>query len=203
MSIAENTAILEELPKIPLILSGGMTEVTADIDWIRDLKSFISEIIKRNQQIPEDAQPIFGICFGAQIIAESYRKGSVRFLEDPEFGISRIKLDDRNHPLFTGFDKEFDAYSFHYNQIWSEDLRVLSKHRHMGHEFLQAFEIADARAFGVQFHPEFTFEQITKLFETYRDLILEFGFDLQPIISNLKRLQGNENLLRNFINEFC
>jgi GMP synthase-like glutamine amidotransferase len=201
--VAENTAILSELPTRPLILSGGMTEVTANIDWIKDLKNFIAEIIKRNQESSDNPQPILGICFGAQIIAECYRKDSVRFLEDPEFGSSRIVLEEIDHPIFKGFNNEFDAYSFHYNQIWSEDLRILSKHNHMGHEFLQAFEVPEATAIGVQFHPEFTHKQMIKLFETYRKLILDFGFDLQPIIEGLENIEGNEYLLRNFINEYC
>jgi GMP synthase (glutamine-hydrolysing) len=201
--IARNTEILSNLPKKPFILSGGMTEVTADIDWIKDLKLFISRVIKRNQQNHEDAQPILGICFGAQIIAECYDEGSVRFLEDPEFGISRIRLENEEHPLFKGFEDEFDAYSFHYNQIWSDNLRVLSKHKHKGHVFLQAFEVPEATAFGVQFHPEFNYDQMTRLFETYHELILEFGFDLKPIISNLRKIEGNETILYNFINEYC
>jgi len=201
--VAENAAILPELPKKPLILSGGMTEVTADIDWIRKLKTYIARIIKKNQESSENRQPILGICFGAQIIAECYRKNSVRFLEDPEFGSSRIVLEVTNHPIFKGFNSEFDAYSFHYNQIWSKDLRILSKHRHMGHEFLQAFEVPGATAFGFQFHPEFTQAQMVKLFETYRSLILKFGFDLQPIINDLQNIEGNHFLLRNFIDEYC
>ncbi|MFW9844365.1 MAG: type 1 glutamine amidotransferase [Candidatus Thorarchaeota archaeon] len=201
--IAENTSILPELPKKPLILSGGMTEVTANVDWINDLKAYISQIIKQNQENPRNMQPILGICFGAQIIAESYRKGSVRFLEDPEFGLSRIVLEDNDLPIFKGFENEFDAYSFHYNQIWSTDFQILSKHKHMGHEFLQAFEVPDSTVFGVQFHPEFTREQMIRLFNTYQNLILEFGFDLQPIIDDLENIKGNEKILRNFIDEFC
>jgi GMP synthase-like glutamine amidotransferase len=201
--VAENTTILSKLPKKPLILSGGMTEVTADIDWIKELKTYIAKIIKKNQESSEKPQPILGICFGAQIIAECYRKSSVRFLEDPEFGSSRIVLEDTDHPIFKGFNSEFDAYSFHYNQIWSNDLRILSKHRHMGHEFLQAFEVPEATAFGFQFHPEFTHTQMIKLFETYRSLILKFGFDLQPIINDLQKIEGNHVLLSNFIDEYC
>lgn len=201
--VAENTTILPDLPKKPLILSGGMTEVTADVDWISDLKTYIGKIIKQNQEIPGNAQPILGICFGAQIIAESYRMGSVRFLEDPEFGTSRIVLENKDHPLFKGFNNEFDAYSFHYNQIWSDDLRILSKHKHMNHNFLQAFEVPEATVFGLQFHPEFSREQMITLFNTYRNVILEFGFDLQPIIDDLESIEGNENILRNFIDEYC
>jgi GMP synthase-like glutamine amidotransferase len=200
--IAERTEILPELPEKPLILSGGMTEVTADIDWINDLKAFVEKIIESNQQNPERAQPLLGICFGAQIIAEAFHPGSVSFLEDPEFGVSRIVLEKEKHKLFDGFDSEFDAYSFHYNQIWCKDVRILSKHKHRGHEFLQAFEIPDAKSFGVQFHPEFRHAQMSSLFKAHQQLILEFGFDLNPIIKSLPVVEGNDTLLKNFTTYF-
>ena len=202
--IAHNTDVLQNLPKKPLIISGGMTEVTADIDWIRELKSFILSIIKSNQQSKYNhRQAIMGICFGAQIIAECYRKGSVTYLDDPEIGVSRISLDVENHNLFAGFSKVFDAYSFHYNQIGSDDVTVLSQHLHMGHRFIQAFEIPDASTVGVQFHPEFTHQQMSRLFETYRELIRDLGFDLQPIIDTLPPISGNRQILKNFYKAYC
>ncbi|MGY5853341.1 MAG: hypothetical protein RTU92_07250 [Candidatus Thorarchaeota archaeon] len=202
--IAHNTEVLERLTRKPLILSGGMTEVTADIDWIRDLKYFILDIIKQNQQIEyKDRQPIMGICFGAQIIAECYSEGSVTYLDDPEIGVSRIRLAAKNHPLFSGFSNEFNAYSFHYNQIWSDRVRILSQHLHMGHRFIQAFEVPDASVFGVQFHPEFNHSQMITLYKTYRKLIKELGFNLQPIIDTLPLLSGNRLLLKNFYDSYC
>ena len=202
--ISHRTDILQRLPKKHLILSGGMTEVTADIEWIRELKSFILSIIKSNQQSKSNhRQAIMGICFGAQIIAECYSKGSVTYLDDPEIGVSRISLATENHDLFAGFSREFDAYSFHYNQIWSDDVTVLSQHLHMGHRFIQAFEIPDASTVGVQFHPEFTHQQMSRLFETYRELIRNLGFDLQPIIDTLPPISGNRQILKNFYKTYC
>ena len=202
--IAHNTDLLLTLPEKPLILSGGMTEATADIEWIRELKAFVLSIIKNNQQShSNNRQAIMGICFGAQIIAECYRKGSVTYLDDPEIGVSKISLDAQEHSLFSGFSKEFDAYSFHYNQIWSNDVTVLSQHLHMGHRFIQAFEIPDASTVGIQFHPEFSQEQMKRLFETYRELIRNLGFDLQPIIDTLPSITGNRRILKNFYESYC
>jgi hypothetical protein len=73
----------------------------------------------------------------------------------------------------------------------------------MGHEFLQAFEVPSAHVFGVQFHPEFRHEQMVQLFETHREIIADFGFDLQPIIDSLPRLSGNELILKNFFDIHC
>ncbi|MBD3404702.1 MAG: hypothetical protein GF411_01045 [Candidatus Lokiarchaeota archaeon] len=200
---ADNVDILDELPKKPLVISGGMTEVTADIDWIRDSKAWFLDLIKENQSLDkENRQPVFGICFGAQLLIEAYAKGSVRFLEDPEIGVSRVKLDRPEHPIFRGISNEFDAYSFHYNQIWSNEVTILSQHKHMGHHFIQAYEIEGSSVMGVQFHPEFKQEEMKTLFTTYKDLIANFGFDLEPTINNLPKIKYPHRILLNFYNSY-
>lgn len=197
ISIAGRTDRLRRLPKKPLIISGGMTEVTSDIGWIRELKRYIRNLIKSNRTPP--AQPVLGICFGAQIIAECMDEGSVRYLDDPEIGVSDIELDRPEHPLFRGFPQLFPAYSFHYNQIWSDCVEIISDHYHRGHHFIQAFEVPGSYAYGVQFHPEFRQDEMLRLFETYATLIAELGFDLAPVIRDLPEVEGNERIFRNFI----
>ncbi|MHA1883327.1 MAG: type 1 glutamine amidotransferase [Candidatus Thorarchaeota archaeon] len=196
--VEPNIDRLDTLSHKPLIISGGMTEVTADIDWIHKFKTFVLNIINKNIE-QESIQPIFGICFGAQLLVEAFSPGSVRYLDDPEIGISKIILDIHEHALFKGIDKEFDAYSFHYNQIWSDDVVVISDHLHEGHKFIQAFEIPEANVYGVQFHPEFSYAEMLQLFKTYKQLIAELGFDLSPIIQELPQLDGNQRMLRNFL----
>jgi GMP synthase-like glutamine amidotransferase len=198
--VQENVDELSSLPSKPLIISGGMTEVTADIDWINKFKTFILETIKKNQEA-EIIQPVFGICFGAQLIVEAYSPGSVRYLDDPEIGVSKISLDIPSHHLFEGILKQFDAYSFHYNQIWSDDITVISDHLHKGHTFIQAFEIPNSHAYGVQFHPEFSYDEMRTLFRMYSNLIKELGFDIDPIINTLPPLSGNDRILLNFFSK--
>ncbi len=203
VDIAHNTDILNDLPLKPLIISGGMTEVTSDIDWIIELKSFVRNVIRDNKKNKKQNQPVFGICFGAQIIAECYSEGSVLYLEDPEIGISTISLATPDHPIFKEFEREFPAYSFHYNQIWSEDVTILSDHHHKGHHFIQAFEVPNGKALGVQFHPEFKQNEMLKLYQTYEVLIGDLGFDLRPVIESLPPVSGNHLVLRNFYEFYC
>ena len=196
--VEPNIDRLDTLPYRPLIISGGMTEVTADIDWINKFKTFVLNIINENIE-QESIQPILGICFGAQLLVEAFSPGSVRYLDAPEIGISKIILDIPEHTLVKGIDKEFDAYAFHYNQIWSDDVVVISDHLHEGHKFIQAYEIPEAFVYGVQFHPEFSYAEMLQLFKTYKQLISELGFDLSPIIQELPQLDGNQRILRNFL----
>jgi GMP synthase-like glutamine amidotransferase len=199
VSIVDNAEVLYQLPIKPLIFSGGMTEVTADVGWVTKAKQFVSEVVKTNKKKEsQNRTPIFGICFGAQLIAEALIPGSVTYLEDPEIGTSSINLDIPNHNLFHGLQSTFDAYSFHYNQIKLGGLKSISSHTHMGNQFLQAFEIPNASVFGVQFHPEFKQSEMKKLLETYRELIGELGFDVTPIIADLPKISDTPLILKNF-----
>lgn len=204
VSIVENPQVLARLPRKPLVLSGGMTEVTADVDWVMKTKAHIFRIIRQNRSIQENRRiPVFGICFGAQLIAECYNKGSVCYLENPEIGVTRITLDDPPHPLFDGFEPQFDAYTFHYNQIKSRDFSALSTHYFNNRQFIQAFEIPESSVFGVQFHPEFNHNEMQILFKTYSRLIEKLGFNPKDIIESLPELTGNSSILRNFHDHYC
>lgn len=191
-----NSNHLDELPPKPLIFSGGMTEVTKNLDWINECKAFIKGKIEENKN--NKGIPIFGICFGAQLIAETYKKGSVMYLDTPEIGISKIKLNKTNHNLFKGFKKEFDAYSFHYNQIKTKDFSIISSTKINHNEFIQAFEIPNTPIFGVQFHPEFKINEMKTLLKIYEDLVKNLGHNINRIIENLPKIENNWLILKNF-----
>ena len=202
VSLVDPPSPLAELPPKPLILSGGMTEVTADIEWVQNARTFIYNTIKANlQDVREQAVPIFGICFGAQLIAECYSPGSVFYLDEPEFGISQITLESPAYPMFQGVNKEFTAYAFHYNQIKTQNVSILSYH-HIGKtNYIQAFEIPQASTFGVQFHPEFHQSEMKALLRTYKDLIHDLNLNVDQIINHLPRID-NSIMLQNFYAHF-
>lgn len=198
VSLVDPPSPLNELPRKPLILSGGMTEVTADIEWVQNAQDFISTTIHTNLQGErEPPVPILGICFGAQLIAECYSPGSVLYLDEPEFGVSQIILEAPTHPLFQGLRKEFTAYAFHYNQIKTQTVSILSYHRHQHTSFIQAFEIPQASTFGVQFHPEFHQKEMKALLRTYKKLVQDHDFQADQLIATLPKVD-NSIILQNF-----
>ncbi|MBD3190543.1 MAG: hypothetical protein GF308_07855 [Candidatus Heimdallarchaeota archaeon] len=200
VSLEKHSDKLAQLPNIPFFISGGMTEVTAEVEWVREARTFLQETIRKNQEnFPIKQQPIFGICFGAQIIAEAYRQGSVEYLDEPEIGITQVTVDTP-HPLFQGFKKKFPAYTFHYNQIKPcEDFSLLSLHRHRGHTFVQAFGIPKTLCFGVQFHPELMYDEFQMLMKTYADLLRSLNQDVEQILKQLPVIPTNAELLYNFL----
>jgi len=127
-----------------------------------------------------------------------YQK-SVKYLDDPEVGVSNITLSLENHLLFEGFTKKMTVYTFHYNQIIvTEKLKMISEHQINESKFLQAFEVPDGAAFGVQFHPEFTYEEMLQLLSYYENLIGDLELDVAKIKKELPEIMHNGKLLKNF-----
>ena len=198
--LEDGRSAINGLPPIPLIISGGMTEVTSDVGWLNDAKEFVKQRMDANRNSdPGRRVPVLGICFGAQLIAECYHPGSVLYLDDPEIGVTGVPLEDPGHPLFDGYGERLRAYTFHYNQICSEELTALSTHSFKGHRFLQAFELPEAHFYGVQFHPDFIFPEFYLLLETYGGLMEELGLAARKIISSLGEIPSNARLLLNFV----
>ena len=199
-SIVNEAHKLPDLPLKPMIISGGMTEVTADVKWVNLTKRFIGELITKNQSLPkEERTPVMGICFGAQLISESYQKKTVKYLDDPEVGASNITLSLEDHPLFEGFSKEMMVYAFHYNQIIvTKKVKVISKHEINENAFLQAFEVPEGSAYGVQFHPEFTYEEMLELLTYYEELVKELDLNVVKIKEELPEIEHNGIILKNF-----
>lgn len=192
--IIANINNLDLLPDKPLIISGGMTEVTSEVGWLNEFKRFINEKMNNDTKI-------LGICFGAQLLAECNQKGSVTYLEPPNMGISDIHLNQSDHSLFNGLNHPFQAFSFHYNQIISENVEILSSHQKGNRNFAQAFEIPGTLSFGVQFHPELQLESFVKLVRNYKLLIEDnLGVKVDDIISDLNETQQDVSIIfKNFM----
>lgn len=190
-----------QLPKdIPIIISGGMTEVTSDKNWIQASRKYIRNIILNNQKCKQkQRQPLFGICFGAQLITESFHPGSVQYLDDPEIGLTTVKIV-REHPIFKGFPNEFQGYTFHYNQILPlKVFSLLSVFKHCNHQFVQVFEIPNSSSFGVQFHPELELTNFNRLMKTYRQLLHKLGMNYKEILEQVTNIPSTCKLLHNFM----
>lgn len=203
ISLEEKGAVMEELPPRPVIISGGMTEVTSNIDWVTGTRNLVRKRLEHNKSLPPyERYPVLGICFGAQIIAESYRQNSVTCMENPQIGVSRIRLNDKEHPLFQNYSSEFEAYSFHYNQISIHDPKVnlISVHRFAEKKYVQAFAVEESSCYGVQFHPEFSYEEYLALLAHYEDFLQHrFGLEIDRIRQNLQPIKSNRQIFKNYM----
>lgn len=108
--------------------------------------------------------PFYGSCWGLQI-AVAVTGGKVdKCAKGREFGItSPIELTDagKEHPCFQGRKSNFKALSIHLDEVVKlpDNATILAKN---SHSEIQALSIKHRKTefFGVQYHPEFTVEDM-------------------------------------------
>jgi GMP synthase (glutamine-hydrolysing) len=143
--------------------------------------------------------PFFGSCWGMQV-AVSAAGGLVR--PNPlgrEFGFARrIELSEagRRHPMFSGKPAVFEAITVHRDDITELPKgAVVLASNDMG---LQAVElrVGPGSFWGVQYHPEYSFDEIAATARRYGAKLIEEGLfadpaELEGLVQDLHTLMRN------------
>src|SRR3954454_24543630 len=131
---------------------------------VYDRGAAVDQQIERARAVMARRPPLFGSCWGLQIITVS-AGGVVRANpKGREIGIGRriaVTPAGRDHPLYAGKAQTFDAVTVHLDEIetLAPGTIVLASNAHSN---VQAAEIRHdgAVAWGVQYHPEFSLADI-------------------------------------------
>jgi GMP synthase-like glutamine amidotransferase len=129
-----------------VVLGGPMSAYDdAKLDWLAPEKRFITQAIEQDKKI-------FGICLGAQILAEILG-GSVYRHSVKEIGWHCIMRTSEQHPWLEGMPSEFHSFQWHGDTyVLPAGARRLAESEACGQ---QAFAWGD-RILGLQFHLETT-----------------------------------------------
>lgn len=157
----------------PVILSGSDVTVPSAEAW------FAGQCAELRSAVAAGV-PLFGICFGAQLIAQALGGvAAVRRAARGEFGVTSIAPSaalagdpvlGRSLPA----DRPSRVYNLHADEVDPDAARrlglaVLAASPDCA---VQAFRIPDRKVWGVQFHPELTGEKVASL---AAGLAAEFG----------------------------
>ena len=167
------------------IITGSAHSVYDDFEWIDYLKMKLIDMSKLNK-------PVLGICFGHQLIADTFG-GEVKLNPKGwELGSCEIKLTDDgvDNKLFSGLSNPLSVYQSHQDTVLSlPDNSVLMAKNDMG---IQSFIYKDC-FYGVQFHPEFT----KIVMEKYLDIRYRKGIiSKKPAV---RKSGYSHRILNNFI----
>lgn len=149
--IAEGGAPMPELDSFDgVLLSGSEYGVYDDVPWMKPLRTFL-------EQTRVAGKPIFGICFGHQIMADV-------------FGGKAEKAEVGNVVGARRFG-DVDAHVWHQDQVTSvpPGARVTASAAHCPVGALAY----DFPARSVQFHPEYTESHLREIFARGRDVLLD------------------------------
>ena len=167
------------------IITGSPRSVYDELDWMLDMEEKIRDV--QNNSIP-----ILGICFGHQLIAKSFG-GSVELNPKGwELGAYPIELTKRGYKsrILSGFKNHSIVYESHGDSVTvlpenAIELALNSKGN-------QAFKIHGCM-YGVQFHPEFSWEVIKK----YVSVRSSLGVKVDD--SSVPKSNQGQAVLHNFI----
>ncbi len=137
-----------------VIVFGGAMHADQDDrhPWLREENFFL-------QRLLDLRLPLLGVCLGAQLIAKATHAWVGRASE-PEIGWYEVELTPAaaDDPLLSRLPQRFEAFQWHY---YTYELPAGAKELARSRVCTQAYRLGEA-AWGVQFHPEVTFEQVER-----------------------------------------
>ena len=166
------------------IITGSKYSVYDDIPWIENLQNHLINVFKTNK-------PVLGICFGHQLIAKTLGGDVIKNNLGWELGSFKIDLSDNGieSKLFRGINNDDYFYESHQDVVAEipQGSTLLASNQKGN----QSFKYENI--YGVQFHPEFSFEITKKLI----DVRLKNGIDIDD--NKLIKCNSGERILHNFI----
>lgn len=137
-----------------LIISGSAASAIENNSWDGELSSVIDDFFEADKAI-------FGICYGHQFLAAWFIGKSCLFVMDkPEYGWNNVEL--KPNPLFK------DVSSGTFCHIHGDSVSKLPKECILIAESdtgIQGFQYKGRKIFGVQFHPDYNYEEAKEVFE--------------------------------------
>ena len=182
-----------------IIGGAGAYSVTQTYTWTEDL-------IRLVQQIHRMRTPLFGSCWGHQLIARAFGGSVVHDLARVEIGCLAVELTEagRTDELFGGFPATFMANMGHHDRVdrlpeGAVELAtsILSPY--------QAFRMVDRPIYGTQFHSELDAETERARLHAYRDQydVLRDEESFQSILRSLRQTTEVDGLLNLFLRTFA
>jgi GMP synthase (glutamine-hydrolysing) len=163
-----------ELPPLDgamgVIVTGSHTMVTERRDWSERAARWLQDVVSRGVAV-------LGICYGHQLLAHAHGGEIGNNPRGREFGTVQVELDEagRADSLLGGLPPTFRAHEGHTQSVLRLPpgaVRLASN----SWDGTQAFRIG-ARAWGVQFHPEFDADIVREYVHHYRTQLSLEGQD--------------------------
>ena len=154
------------------LLTGSRHSSYEDGEWIRDIRQFLRQAIDLKR-------PVFGICFGHQIMADAF--GGQTTKADNGWGVGAQEyIASLGRP-----NDKAGFFVFHQDQVTCVPpaAKVIGGSAHCPNGFLEY----SFPALSVQFHPEFTAEYVEALANKY-------GGDVIPTDTSLAAIASLENI---------
>ncbi len=175
-----------------VVITGSHDMVTDRLDWSERTAKWLPEAVSREI-------PTLGVCYGHQLLAHAMG-GEVD--DNPlgmEFGNTAITLAEeaRTDPLLKGFPSPLGVHASHSQTVVKLPRgarRLASNAMDTNH----AFRIGKC-AWGIQFHPEFDADIMSRYINTFKEMLSEKGLDPDLLLKSCNDIPESPILLRRFV----
>ncbi|MFZ7095254.1 glutamine amidotransferase [Luteimonas dalianensis] len=173
------------------IISGSAAMVTDRLDWSERTAAWMREAAHAGC-------PLLGICYGHQLLAHALDGEAGDNPEGRCMGTVEVELHAAaaQDPLFTGLPQRFAAHATHVQvaRRLPEGAVALAR---ASHDPLHAFRWRE-RAWGVQFHPEFSAAHMRGYLRARADALREVGQDPDALLRAVRPAPVARRVLRRF-----
>ncbi len=141
---------------------------------------------------------ILAICWGMQV-AVTAAGGEVKKAESSNIGIANeivINENGLNHPIYKNKDKKFNSPAFNFDEVYKipDNAICLASNKTNKIQSL-FFKINKTNVWGLQYHPEITYEKMINLIEFRKDRLIEN----RKVFKNENEIQSHISLIKNEI----
>ncbi len=174
-----------------VVITGSHAMVTDNLAWSVRVADWLGSLV-------EAQVPVFGICYGHQLLAHA-AGGQVDYLPNGrEIGTVRIELLSTcsNDPIFHGLPESFSAQVSHSQTVVTlpdRAVRLAASEDEPNH----AFRVGEC-AWGVQFHPEFTLGIMQSYINLQTDELESAGLDVRSLLHGVSDTPVPVQTLRRF-----
>lgn len=158
-----------------VIITGSHAMVTERLAWSVAIEDWLPALV-------EAEVPILGVCYGHQLLAQAMGGEVGYHPQGKEVGTKDIELLPAcaADPLFCSLPPSFLAHTTHAQTVLHLPPGAVRLAASL-HESHHAFRIG-ARAWGVQFHPEYTPSIMRAYIEQQGDLLARTGQDVEQLL---------------------
>lgn len=172
------------------IITGSSSSVTERAPWMLRTE----ELVRR---ISRAEVPLFGICFGHQLVAQALGGEVVRNPRGREIGTVEVIVKDAADPLLAGLAGSFAANATHVDTVGTlpPGARVLAETSLEPNAIFVVGETTKC----VQYHPEIDGDAMLRYLDARAHFIRAEGGDPEAIKARSGDAPGGAETLRNFV----
>ena len=174
-----------------LIWGGSSLNIYNDTPEIRNQIDFMKECQKK-------VKNILAICWGMQV-AVTAAGGEVKKASRSHIGIANeITINEHGfvHPLYKNKDKKFNSPAFNFDEVVTLPINCVCLASNKINKVQSLFfEVEKTKVWGLQYHPEITYEKMISLIEFRKDRLIKN----RKVFKDENEVQNHISFIRNEI----